>query len=55
MATTYHVRKVCEGDGEDPIHFVREEQEDTVNENVTCPTHEGSTMKDFVIEKIVTT
>jgi len=46
---SYRVRKVCEGDGEDPWHYIREDQE-TINENITCTEHPGSTMRDFVVE-----
>ena len=52
------VRKVCEeeltGNAEEGAgegwHYVRETQE-TLDENVTCPDHAGSTMRDFVIEE----
>jgi len=40
------VRKVCEYD--ENWHYIYDEQE-TINENLTCLEHLESTMRDFVI------
>lgn len=51
---TYKIRKVCEeenGDGKG-WHYVRTEQVDTLDENITCSTHPSSSLRDFVIEEI---
>jgi len=57
MATTYHVRVVCEteaagvdepGYGEG-WHYCRTTQT-TLDDTWVCPTHTGATNRDFVIE-----
>ncbi len=51
---SYNVRIVCEtetGDGKG-FHYYRENQE-TLDDTITCPTHTEATVRDFVIEEEV--
>ena len=50
MATIYHVRKAC--DGTTPAHYFYVDQTDTVNPDISCPTHPTAPTRDFVIESI---
>lgn len=45
---TFHVRIVCYD--EEGWHYYREEQE-TLDETITCPSHPENSTKDFVVEK----
>jgi hypothetical protein len=56
MATIYHVRKVCETEtGGKNFHYFREDQVDTLDPNIACPTHPTANTRDFVIEGEETT
>ena len=52
MVKDYNVRIVCQPSG-GGWHYHREIQTDSIDNTIGCPTHEGETTKDFVVEKIV--
>lgn len=46
----YNVRIVCEHDGEWHYHY---ELQATVDENITCPDHPGSVIRDFAVQETI--
>ena len=47
----YDIRVTCD-EGGGSWHYIYEEEQDPLDLTVDCPTHPGSTMRDFVIVKM---